>query len=65
MVAIGVLLVGDSGPATLPVRFLGEALLWCAAALTIKTGYDYLRAGLVHMQGDAPSLKAVKPSSAT
>ena len=65
MVAIGVLLVGDSGPSALPVRFIGEMLLWCAAVLTIKTGYDYLRAGLVHMQEDSPALKAAKPSRAT
>jgi cardiolipin synthase len=49
MVAIGVLLVGDSGPAVLPVQAIGELLLWVAAILTIITGYDYLRAGLTHM----------------
>jgi cardiolipin synthase (CMP-forming) len=65
MVAIGVLLVGDSGPADVPVRFIGELLLWFAAGLTIKTGYDYLRAGLVHMQDDAPAMKAAKPSRVT
>ncbi|MGH7090571.1 MAG: CDP-diacylglycerol--glycerol-3-phosphate 3-phosphatidyltransferase [Stellaceae bacterium] len=65
MVAIAVLLVGESGPAILPVRLLGELLLWCAAALTIKTGYDYLRAGLAHMQPDAAALKSAKPSRAS
>ncbi len=30
MVAIGVLLVGDSGPAHVPVRWIGEVLLWIA-----------------------------------
>ncbi|HUK57757.1 MAG TPA: CDP-diacylglycerol--glycerol-3-phosphate 3-phosphatidyltransferase [Stellaceae bacterium] len=65
MVAIGVLLVGDAGPAGLPVRWIGEALLWIAAGLTVKTGYDYLRAGLGHMQGDAPPLKTAKPSQAS
>jgi cardiolipin synthase len=65
MVAIGVLLVGDAGPAWLPVRLIGEALLWLAAGLTIKTGYDYLRAGLSHFQEDAPAIKAAKPSRAT
>ena len=34
------------GPNWLPVRLFGEVLLWIAAGLTIKTGYDYLRAGL-------------------
>jgi cardiolipin synthase len=65
MVAIGVLLVGDSGPAVIPVRWIGEALLWFAAALTIKTGYDYLRAGIVHIQADSPALKAAKASGAS
>ena len=50
MVAIGFLLVGDAGPAVLPVRAIGEAGLWLAAILTLVTGYDYLRAGLRHME---------------
>jgi cardiolipin synthase len=49
MVAIGVLIVGDAGPALLPVAAIGEMLLWVAALLTLVTGYDYLRAGLAHM----------------
>lgn len=49
MVAIGVLIVGDAGPAFLPVTAIGELLLWIAALLTLLTGYDYLRAGLTHM----------------
>jgi cardiolipin synthase (CMP-forming) len=67
MVAIGVLLVGDAGPAILPVRWIGEALLWVAAGLTVRTGYDYLRAGLGHIQGETPSpaLKTAKPSGAS
>jgi len=50
MVALGVLIVGDAGPDWLPVRSIGEGLLWIAAALTLVTGYDYLRTGLRHMQ---------------
>jgi len=65
MVAIGVLLVGDAGPANLPVRFIGEGLLWLAAALTLITGYDYLHAGLTHMQPSEPAIKTAKPSRAT
>jgi cardiolipin synthase len=64
MVAIGVLLVGDAGPAILPVRLAGEALLWIAAGLTLVTGYDYLHAGISHMDG-TPAIKAAKPSRAT
>jgi cardiolipin synthase (CMP-forming) len=54
MVAIGVLIVGDAGPAVLPVVRIGETLLWVAAILTLVTGYDYLRAGLAHMTRAAP-----------
>ncbi|MFN3462256.1 MAG: CDP-diacylglycerol--glycerol-3-phosphate 3-phosphatidyltransferase [Oceanibaculum sp.] len=58
MVAIGVLIVGDAGnsvlnpllPIVLPVQTIGEVLLWGAALLTLITGYDYLRAGIRHMQ---------------
>jgi CDP-diacylglycerol---glycerol-3-phosphate 3-phosphatidyltransferase len=49
MVAIGFLIVGDAGPGFLPVAAIGESLLWIAAALTLVTGYDYLRAGLPHI----------------
>jgi cardiolipin synthase len=64
MAAIGVLLVGNAGPIFLPVQFLGEVLLWIAAALTLVTGYDYLRAGLAHMTDEGP-VKGPKPSNAT
>ena len=50
MVAIGFLIVGDSGPSFLPVRAIGEVGLWIAAVLTLVTGYDYLRAGMRHIQ---------------
>jgi cardiolipin synthase len=49
MLAIGVLLVGDSGPEILQAKFLGEGLLWIAAAFTLITGYQYFRAGIVHV----------------
>src|ERR1700732_4563259 len=35
MGAIGVLLVGDSGPSALPLILIGELMLWAAAVLTI------------------------------
>jgi cardiolipin synthase (CMP-forming) len=60
MVAIGVLIVGDAGPALLPVQGIGETLLWAAALLTLVTGYDYLRAALAHMTR-APPPRAGKP----
>ncbi len=56
MVALPVLIVGDAAhptiPADIPVRLIGEGFLWAAAAITLVTGYDYLRSGLRHM--DAP-----------
>ena len=55
MVAIGVLIVGDAGPGLLPVRVVGELGLWLAAALTLVTGYDYLRAGIRHMLAERPA----------
>jgi cardiolipin synthase len=53
MGALGTLLAGDSGASAiglgvLPVSLIGEAGLWVAAALTLATGWDYLRAGLRH-----------------
>ena len=50
MVAIAVLIVGDNGPRDIPVVEIGEVGLWAAAILTIVTGYDYLRAGLRHIE---------------
>lgn len=62
MVSIGVLLVGDAGPSGIPVRYIGEVMLWIAAALTLVTGYDYLRAGLSHMDV-APAERPAPPSA--
>ena len=59
MVAIGVLLLNDSTPFTLEP--IGEALLWVAALLTLLTGYDYLVAGLRHM--DTAPGSALSPHS--
>jgi cardiolipin synthase (CMP-forming) len=65
MVAIGVLIVGDSGPAWLPVQIIGEILLWIAGILTCVTGYDYLRAGLVHINTEPQKTPAgARPSRA-
>jgi cardiolipin synthase len=53
MVAMGFLIVGESAvPPTWPIQIVGEGLLWLAAALTLLTGYDYLRVGLKHMAED-------------
>ena len=55
LVAIGFLLVGGAGPAGFPTQLVGEILLWVAAAFTLITGYDYLRAGLRHMEQEERS----------
>lgn len=44
MVALGFLIVGDSGWALVPVKTIGEVLLWIAAFLTLITGWAYFRA---------------------
>jgi cardiolipin synthase len=63
MLAIGVLLVGDAGPNWLPVRIIGEVMLWCAAAFTVKTGYDYLHAGLIHINRPDPKTPSIKTAN--
>src|SRR3546814_4613206 len=54
MLALGFLIVGDAVPAPLSAAMIGEIGIWIAAALTLFTGYDYLRAGLVHMTDGSP-----------
>ena len=50
MVALGVLVTGPAGDALIAgTTSAGIALLWLAALLTIWTGYDYVRAGIVHL----------------
>ena len=55
LIALGILIVGDYGPAFLPIRLLGEVGLWIAAVLTLYTGLDYLQTGLRHMAADSRS----------
>ncbi len=52
MIALGFLIVGDSLSAfgSVTAGEIGVVGLWLAAILTLLTGYDYLRAGLVHVQ---------------
>jgi CDP-diacylglycerol--glycerol-3-phosphate 3-phosphatidyltransferase len=49
LVSLGALILGGSVPEQLWVHNVGLASLWAAAALTLVTGYDYLRIGLRHM----------------
>jgi cardiolipin synthase len=53
MGALGTLLAGDNSALLLhlqflPVSLIGEIMLWIAAALTLLTGWDYLKASLRH-----------------
>lgn len=52
LIALGILIVGDHGPAVLHTRLIGEIGLWIAAVLTLYTGWDYLQTGLRHMAAD-------------
>ena len=49
LVSLGALILGGATPAQPWVHAMGVVSLWTAAALTLVTGYDYLRTGLRHM----------------
>jgi CDP-diacylglycerol--glycerol-3-phosphate 3-phosphatidyltransferase len=49
LIALGALILGGAVPDQAWVHQVGIFCLWIAAALTLVTGYDYLRAGLKHM----------------
>jgi cardiolipin synthase len=49
MMALGCLLIEPTSLPEITVHAIGLAGLWCAALLTLFTGYDYLRAGLEQM----------------
>ena len=49
LVSLGALILGGAFPSEPWVHLVGLATLWTAAALTLVTGYDYLRIGLKHM----------------
>ena len=47
LVAVGFLVAGRAGEAVLPgTMSIGIILLWIAAALTLYTGWDYLKVGI-------------------
>jgi len=49
LIALGALILGGAVPDQPWVHDLGIVCLWIAAALTLISGYDYLRTGLKHM----------------
>ena len=53
MISIAILLTGDSGNKVINfqdynAQTIGIILLWLSAAITLFTGYDYLRKGIDH-----------------
>lgn len=60
MVALALLLMGVGGGQLIGLgwlhpSWLGAALLWLAAGLTVVTGWDYLNAGLRHVSAVKPA----------
>jgi CDP-diacylglycerol--glycerol-3-phosphate 3-phosphatidyltransferase/cardiolipin synthase len=49
LVSLGAVILAGALPEWQWVRFVGLFSLWAAAALTLVTGWDYLRAGVKHM----------------
>ena len=49
LVSLGALILGGAMPAEDWIHMVGTISLWAAAALTLVTGWDYLRVGLRHM----------------
>jgi cardiolipin synthase (CMP-forming) len=62
MLTLGFLIVGDASPDAIPSIMIGEIGIWMAAVLTLITGYDYLRTGLVHITNE-DDRRAKKTSS--
>ena len=65
MMALTLLILGDAGPAVLPLAMVGEVSLWLAAGLTLFTGYDYLQAGMKHIAVHTPAAPTVSPPPTT
>jgi cardiolipin synthase (CMP-forming) len=49
LVSLGALILAGALPALLWIKTVGLVCLWAAGALTLVTGWDYLRVGLKHM----------------
>lgn len=49
MIALFVLLLGESGTSSKIVPIFGEILIWIAAILTIITGYAYVKSGIKYL----------------
>jgi CDP-diacylglycerol--glycerol-3-phosphate 3-phosphatidyltransferase len=61
MIAIGAMILGPMADKVLPrAQYFAYLLLWIAAALTVYTGYEYLRAGLAHVRADSPAQRRIR-----
>ena len=49
LIALGILILSESGISVVPIILLGKIALWLAAILTLYTGYDYLKSGFKHL----------------
>ena len=49
LVSLGALILAGGLPSQEWIQMVGLTTLWIAAALTLVTGYDYLKIGLKHM----------------
>ena len=53
LVALGFLIVGPAGEPVYPWTLAtGHLLLWISALLTLYTGWDYYRSGIVHLMNE-------------
>lgn len=67
MLALGFLIVGAAGPdfGPLSTSQIGEIGLWISAVLTLATGYDYLRRGIIYIvDEDERRVKAEREAAA-
>jgi cardiolipin synthase len=48
MLALSSLMLNNAAHIGYSLHVFGEGLLWLAAAMTLVTGYSYVRAGLKH-----------------
>ena len=48
LIALGILILSESGISFIPILFFGKIALWSAGILTLYSGYDYLKSGLKH-----------------
>ncbi len=49
LISLGALILAGAFPAEAWIKLTGLVSLWAAAALTVITGWDYLRVGIKHM----------------